>query len=77
MWCSWSCLPQGSKEGDKEAPEEFPPRTPEEKQQFDEVLPHINLLYLSMTVLIVVDGSYMSRFWCVAAPHVLRANAAM
>uniref|UniRef100_A0A7S2GH12 COR domain-containing protein n=1 Tax=Haptolina brevifila TaxID=156173 RepID=A0A7S2GH12_9EUKA len=45
-------LPQG---GDK---------TPAEKAAFAQQLPNINLLYLGCRVLILLDRSYSSRFWC-------------
>jgi len=45
------CLPQG------------PDRTPRDKAEFQTMLPNINLLYLGCTVLILMDRSYMSRFW--------------
>ena len=38
-------------------------RTPAEKEQFRWMLQHANLLYLGATVLVLMDLSYLSRFW--------------
>merc|ERR1712050_341630 len=38
-------------------------RTPKDQRLFKETLPHINLLYLTTSVLILLDLSYLSRFW--------------
>ena len=40
-----------------------PNRTYLEQAEFDRTLPHVNLLYLGCTVLILLDLSYPSRFW--------------
>ena len=50
LWCDFYCMPQGT-------------RTPPEKLEFDAMLPHVNLLYLGLSVLLLVDLSYLSRFW--------------
>jgi hypothetical protein len=50
LWLDWCCMPQGE-------------RSEEDQQEFDRMLPHINLLYLSMGVLLLVDIAYLSRFW--------------
>ena len=50
VWCDMSCMPQGQ-------------RTAAEQAEFDSMLPHINLLYLGASVLVILDMSYMSRFW--------------
>ena len=34
-----------------------------EKAEFEMMLPNINLLYLGATVLVLMDLSYLSRFW--------------
>ena len=47
---SFWCLPQGK-------------RTPVEKVLFQHGLNNVNLLYVGMHVLILLDLSYMSRFW--------------
>ena len=39
------------------------PRTPAEKVYFKWMLENINVLYLSVSVLILLDLSYISRFW--------------
>lgn len=38
-------------------------RTPRETVEFQHMLAHVNLLYLGMSVLILLDLSYISRFW--------------
>jgi hypothetical protein len=42
-------------------------RTAEEEAEFSRMLPQINVLYLGMQCLLVLDISYASRFWCVRA----------
>lgn len=43
-------------------------KTPAEKVQFDFMLENVNLLYLGLKVLILLDGSYVSRFWVSLRP---------
>ena len=50
VWVDWSCMPQGE-------------RSSSEQQEFKRMLPEINLVYLTATVLILMDMTYMSRFW--------------
>ena len=50
VWFDFWCMPQG-------------PRTPSEKVYFKWMLENINVLYLSVSVLILLDLSYISRFW--------------
>ena len=50
LWYDYFCMPQGE-------------RTDAEKAEFDMMLPNINLLYLGATVLVLMDLSYLSRFW--------------
>lgn len=38
-------------------------KTQSEKEEFGQMLPNINMLYLGTQVLILLDLSYMSRFW--------------
>ena len=38
-------------------------RTEAEQAEFERMLPSINLVYLSTTVLLLLDLSYLSRFW--------------
>ena len=38
-------------------------RTPAEKVNFQHMLSNINLLYLGCHVLVLLDLSYLSRFW--------------
>ena len=51
VWFDFWCMPQGKS------------KTAVEKREFATMLPNINLLYLTATVLILLDMSYMSRFW--------------
>ena len=50
VWYDFWCMPQGE-------------RTKLEKIEFSHMLRNVNLLYLGMRVLILLDLSYMSRFW--------------
>ena len=50
IWFDYSCMPQQ-------------PRLPEEDDEFLAMLSGINVIYLGMKVLILLDMSYMSRFW--------------
>ena len=58
VWVDFSCMPQHCT-GDGEACE----RTPQEKKDFDRMLREVNLVYLGCFVLIIMDRSYLSRFW--------------
>jgi len=51
VWFDYWCMPQGD---DKK---------PAEKELFGWMLSNINILYVSMKVLILLDLSYISRFW--------------
>jgi hypothetical protein len=51
VWFDYSSMPQGDD------------RTPKEKAEFDLMLAAIADLYLTARVLILLDGSYASRFW--------------
>ena len=51
IWYDYLCMPQGAT------------RTEEQKVEFKVMLRNINMLYLGVTVLILLDISYMSRFW--------------
>ncbi|KOO31756.1 trafficking protein particle complex 8 [Chrysochromulina tobinii] len=51
VWFDFSSMPQGAK------------KTLRESAEFKEMLPNINLLYLTCSVLILMDRTYMSRFW--------------
>ena len=51
VWYDFWCMPQ--KEG----------RTPAEKEAFDFMLGNVNSIYLGCRVLILLDLSYLSRFW--------------
>ena len=50
VWMDFPCMPQAK-------------RTEAEKIEFDEMLRHVNALYLGMRVLILLDISSFSRFW--------------
>ena len=50
IWFDFSSMPQK-------------PRTPEEEDEFAEMLSNVNVVYLGMKVLVLLDMSYMSRFW--------------
>ena len=50
VWFDYSCMPQR-------------PRLKEEEEEFSAMLSGINVIYLGMKVLILLDMSYMSRFW--------------
>ena len=51
VWYDFWCMPQGRD------------RTPAEKIEFSWMLKHVNFIYLGMRVLILLDLSYLSRFW--------------
>jgi len=51
VWFDAWCLPQGNQ------------RTDEEIADFKRMLTEVNLLYLGTSVLILLDLSYLSRFW--------------
>ena len=50
VWFDAWCMPQGE-------------RSPEEEASFRAMLANVNLLYLGMSVLVLLDLSYLSRFW--------------
>lgn len=50
VWYDYWCMPQGE-------------RTPAENVWFKWMLANVNLLYLGAKVLLLVDVSYLSRFW--------------
>ena len=47
---SWCCMPQGE-------------RSAPDKAEFKRMLPRINMLYLGCSVLLIVDNTYITRFW--------------
>ena len=51
VWYDEWCMPQGKE------------RTPPEVADFQRMLKQINFLYLGARVLILLDLSYLSRFW--------------
>ncbi|KOO25348.1 trafficking protein particle complex 8 [Chrysochromulina tobinii] len=50
MWLDYSCAPQGE-------------RTPQQQELFSLTLENMDFLFLGASVLILLDMSYMSRFW--------------
>ena len=50
VWMDWWCMPQGD-------------RTPEEQADFKIMLTNVNMVFLGMRVLLLLDMTYMSRFW--------------
>ena len=50
VWLDFPCMPQK-------------PRSPEDKAMFAEMFASVNVIYVGMRVLILLDISYMSRFW--------------
>jgi len=54
IWLDSACMPQDHPKGS---------RTAEDKDDFKRMLSEVNMLYLGTTVLILLDLSYMSRFW--------------
>ena len=50
VWVDYSCMPQGEK-------------TPAQIADFKRMLSQVNFLYLGTSVLILLDLSYLSRFW--------------
>ena len=58
IWFDYSCMPQwhAGKDGKNG-------RTPAEDREFEHMLGAIADLYLTARVLILLDGSYASRFW--------------
>ena len=52
VWYDHTCMPQGE-------------RTNEEQELFSATLAHVNILYLGVRCLLLVDLSYLSRFWSV------------
>ena len=59
VWIDVSCMPQHCTAEGTAARE----KTPQEKLDFGRMLGQVNLLYLGCSVLIIMDRSYLSRFW--------------
>ena len=51
VWVDYSCMPQGEE------------KTPVQIADFKRMISQVNLLYLGTSVLILLDLSYVSRFW--------------
>ena len=60
VWLDFCCIPQKEADGD-EVPNGG--RSEAEQQTFALMLRNVNLLYLGLSVLILADRSYLSRFW--------------
>ena len=56
VWVDWLCMWQADKEGEREL-------TSAERDEFKRMLAEVNLLYLGCKVLVLLDLSYVSRFW--------------
>lgn len=50
VWIDWCCMPQGE-------------RSATDLAAFKRMLPRINMLYLGCAVLLIVDNTYVGRFW--------------
>jgi len=51
IWVDWCCLPQGKE------------KTVVEQDFFSQSLKAVNLVYLALNVIIVLDSTYLARFW--------------
>ena len=51
VWMDYSCMPQGEE------------KTAVQRADFKRMISQVNLLYLGTSVLILLDLSYVSRFW--------------
>jgi len=75
VWIDYPCMPQVLKSDDGSVAKE---RTVAEQQYFNKAIKHINILYLTLHVLILLDRNYNSRFWClleaILALHVCDEN---
>ena len=60
--CSYWCMPQ--KLVDRDSGKTLKEKTLDEEAEMGLMLKAINDLYLTARVLILLDGSYSSRFWC-------------
>ena len=56
VWVDWFCMWQGGKDGQRDI-------TVDERGEFELMLGEVNLLYLGCQVLVLLDLSYLSRFW--------------
>jgi hypothetical protein len=61
VWLDWACLPQQIWSDDRS--EVVVERTTNETNLFKDTLPFINMLYLGMSVVRLIDAPYMERFW--------------
>ena len=59
VWYDFWCMPQD----ERTAADQPDTRTPTELVDFKWMLKNVNMLYLGMSVLILLDLSYVSRFW--------------
>ena len=70
VWIDYQCMPQDCRiEAEKkisrknETTKQDDTRNEKEKADFDRMLKNVNMLYLGTQVLILLDPSYISRFW--------------
>lgn len=61
VWIDWPCMPQTIHTGDGE---KLLKKTRLEKKYFARALTNINVLYLYMHCIILLDMQYCTRFWC-------------
>jgi hypothetical protein len=70
-WYDYWCIPQAAFDDAKDSETgelvhrdgKRDDRSPSELAEFDTMLKHVNALYLGMQVLLIMDLSYVSRFW--------------
>ena len=64
VWYDYWCMPQDTRTPEERQKRLKPdPRSPAERLRFKWMLQNVNLLYLGMRVLVLMDISYLSRFW--------------
>ena len=74
VWFDFPCMFQ-KKPNPEDPKNPIDDRTLEERKEFEQMLTDVNVIYLGMKVLILLDMSYMSRFWvCCREESNLRAR---
>jgi len=68
VWLDWLCMWQGGKEGERDI-------NVDERTEFGRMLGEINMLYLGCQVLVLLDLSYLSRFWTMYEAWLSRQQA--
>lgn len=76
VWYDFWSMPQDERTPEQRRSHAPDTRTPEELNMFKRMLPNVNLLYLGCSVLILMDISYLSRFW-VRPQHALALPPAL